>query len=228
MEETDINSLRTIYPFWNLLKDIVLLINDFGKIEFANRAYLQTTNYSNDEIKDEQIQWCNLDWTELKEIIDQKQNHSVFFDFKECESDLNITLQLYVKIIKIEKMDVEVPVSDTFIITNNGTLDQRMTLNFKNSSIGNDGLEKIKYSLSFESSENRNIQGYGNGEETLLSLFNKNIQLLDAEGNEIVLNDGEVLTATLTLNMQRDMPENYSNAEFKFDLNIGYTQENSK
>ncbi|MFQ7566403.1 MAG: signal peptide protein, partial [Clostridium perfringens] len=47
-------------------------------------------------------------------------------------------------------------------------------------------------------------------------------------GNEVVLNDGEVLTATLTLNMQRDMPENYSNAEFKFDLNIGYAQENSK
>lgn len=103
MEETDINSLRTIYPFWNLLKDIVLLINDFGKIEFANRAYLQTTNYSNDEIKDKQIQWCNLDWTELKEIIDQKQNHSVFFDFKECESDLNITLQFVQKLVFSEK-----------------------------------------------------------------------------------------------------------------------------
>ena len=157
---------------------------------------------------------------------------SYFSDKENVNGDLRLTLGTLsseaTKIIKIEKMDVEVPVSDTFIITNNGTLDQRITLNFKNSSIGNDGLEKIKYSLSFESSENRNIQGYGNGEETLLSLFNKNIQLLDAEGNEIVLNDGEVLTATLTLNMQRDMPENYSNAEFKFDLNIGYTQENSK
>ena len=157
---------------------------------------------------------------------------SYFSDKENVNGDLRLTLGTLsseaTKIIKVEKMDVEVPVSDTFIITNNGTLNQRMTLNFKNSSIGNDGLEKIKYSLSFESSENRNIQGYGNGEETLLSLFNKNIQLLDAEGNEIVLNDGEVLTATLTLNMQRDMPENYSNAEFKFDLNIGYTQENSK
>ena len=155
-----------------------------------------------------------------------------FSDKENVNVDLKLTLGTLsseaTKTVKIEKMDVEVPVSDTFIITNNGTLDQRMTLNFKNSSIGNDGLEKIKYSLSFESSENRNIQGYGNGEETLLSLFNKNIQLLDAESNEVVLNDGEVLTATLTLNMQRDMPENYSNAEFKFDLNIGYTQENSK
>ena len=149
-----------------------------------------------------------------------------FSDKENVNGDLKLTLGTLsseaTKTVKIEKMDIEVPVSDTFIITNNGTLDQRMTLNFKNSSIGNDGLEKIKYSLSFESSENRN------GEETLLSLFNKNIQLLDAEGNEVVLNDGEVLTATLTLNMQRDMPENYSNAEFKFDLNIGYAQENSK
>lgn len=155
-----------------------------------------------------------------------------FSDKENVNGDLKLTLGTLsseaTKTVKIEKMDIEVPVSDTFIITNNGTLDQRMTLNFKNSSIGNDGLEKIKYYLSFESSENRNIQGYGNGEETLLSLFNKNIQLLDTEGNEVVLNDGEVLTATLTLNMQRDMPENYSNAEFKFDLNIGYAQENSK
>ena len=107
---------------------------------------------------------------------------SYFSDKENVNGDLRLTLGTLsseaTKIIKVEKMDVEVPVSDTFIITNNGTLDQRITLNFKNSSIGNDGLEKIKYSLSFESSENRNIQGYGNGEETLLSLFNKNIQLL--------------------------------------------------
>ncbi|MFH0334494.1 signal peptide protein [Clostridium perfringens] len=107
---------------------------------------------------------------------------SYFSDKENVNGDLRLTLGTLsseaTKTVKIEKMDIEVPVSDTFIITNNGTLDQRMTLNFKNSSIGNDGLEKIKYSL--------------------------------------------------TLNMQRDMPENYSNAEFKFDLNIGYTQENSK
>lgn len=155
-----------------------------------------------------------------------------FSDKEKINGDLKLTLGTLsseaTKTIKIDKMNIEVPVSDTFIITNNGTLDQRMTINLKNSSIENDGLDKIKYSLTFESSENRNIQGYGNGEETLLSLFNKNIRLVDLDGNEIVLNEGEVLTATLTLNMQRDMPEQYSDKEFKFDLNIGYTQENNK
>ena len=78
---------------------------------------------------------------------------SYFSDKENVNGDLRLTLGTLsseaTKTVKIEKMDIEVPVSDTFIITNNGTLDQRMTLNFKNSSIGNDGLEKIKYSLSF-------------------------------------------------------------------------------
>ena len=72
-----------------------------------------------------------------------------FSDKENVNGDLKLTLGTLsseaTKTVKIEKMDIEVPVSDTFIITNNGTLDQRMTLNFKNSSIGNDGLEKIKY-----------------------------------------------------------------------------------
>ncbi|EGT3615703.1 signal peptide protein [Clostridium perfringens] len=155
-----------------------------------------------------------------------------FSDKEKINGDLKLTLGTLsseaTKTIKIDGMDIEVPVSDTFVITNNGTLDQKLTIDFKNPSIGNDGLDKIKYSLSFESSENRNIQGYGNGEETLLSLFEKSINLVDLEGNEIVLNEGEIITATLTLNMQRNMPEQYSGKEFKFDLNIGYTQENNK
>ncbi|WP_300259940.1 TasA family protein [Clostridium sp.] len=156
-----------------------------------------------------------------------------YFSHEEnINSDLKLTLGTLSseakKTIKIDKMDIEVPVSDNFIIANNGTLDQRVKINFKNPSIGNDGLEKIKYSLSFKSSENRDIKGYGDGEEKLLSLFDKTIELLDSEGNEVVLNDGEVLTATLTLNMQRDMPRKYSNTEFKFDLNIRYTQKNNK
>ncbi len=79
---------------------------------------------------------------------------SYFSDKENVNGDLRLILGTLsseaTKTVKIEKMDVEVPVSDTFIITNNGTLDQRMTLNFKNSSIGNDGLEKIKYSLSLK------------------------------------------------------------------------------
>ena len=114
-----------------------------------------------------------------------------FSDKENVNGDLKLTLGTLsseaTKTIKIEKMDIEVPVSDNFIITNNGTLDQIMTLNFKNSSIGNDGLEKIKYSLSFESSENRDIQGYGNGEETLLSLFDKNIKGLKRKLEELKL-----------------------------------------
>lgn len=155
-----------------------------------------------------------------------------FSDKENIYGDLELTIGTLssevTKVIKIEKMDIEVPVSDTFIINNNGTLDQRMTMNFKNSSIGNDGLDKIKYSLSFESSKNRNIKVYGSEKETLLSLFNRDIKLLDSEGNEVVLDDGEVLTGKLVLNMQRDMPEAYSDKEFKFDLNINYTQENNK
>ena len=62
-----------------------------------------------------------------------------FSDKEKVNGDLKLTLGTLsseaTKTVKIEKMDIEVPVSDTFIITNNGTLDQRMTLNFKNSSI---------------------------------------------------------------------------------------------
>lgn len=103
MEETDFNSLRTIYPFWNLLKDIVLLLNESGQIEFANQAYLKLTNFSLQDTQERRIQWCNLEWVELKEIIDQKQNRRIYFDFKECESELNITLQFVQKFIFSEK-----------------------------------------------------------------------------------------------------------------------------
>ena len=98
-KETDFNSFRTIYPFWNLLKDIVLLINEFGQIEFANRPYLQLTDFSLQDTQGRQLQWCNMEWAELKEIIDQKQSPKIYFDFKECELELNITLQFVQKFI---------------------------------------------------------------------------------------------------------------------------------
>ena len=154
-----------------------------------------------------------------------------FYDKEKINGDLKITLGTLssetTKTIKIDGMDIDIPVSDTFVITNSGTLDQILRLNFKNPSIENDGLEKVKYSLTFESSNGKSIKGYGNGEETLVDLFNKDIKLMGYDNNDIVINEGEVITATLTLNMQRDMPEKYSNSEFKFDLNIGYTQENN-
>lgn len=137
--------------------------------------------------------------------------------------DSNIT-----KTIKIEKLDIEVPVSDTFVITNNGTLDQKMTFMLNNSSIDTDGLDKINYSLSFESSAGKKIKTYGNGNEALSTLFNKELELLDINGNKVFLDDGETLTGTLTLNMKRDMPEKYSNADFTFDLNVAYTQTNNE
>ena len=55
-----------------------------------------------------------------------------FSDKENVNGDLKLTLGTLsseaTKTVKIEKMDIEVPVSDTFIITNNGTLDQRNTL----------------------------------------------------------------------------------------------------
>lgn len=154
-----------------------------------------------------------------------------FYDKENLNGDLKITIGTLssdtTKTIKIENMDIETPVSDTFIIVNSGTLDQILKMSLKNPSIGNDGLEKIKYSLTFESSNGRKIKGYGNGEETLSSLFNKDIKLIGIDNEELVLNEGETITAILTLNMQRDMPDKYSDTEFKFDLNISYTQENN-
>lgn len=60
-------------------------------------------------------------------ITDSLGSVSYFSDKENVNGDLRLTLGTLsseaTKIIKVEKMDVEVPVSDTFIITNNGTLD---------------------------------------------------------------------------------------------------------
>ncbi|ELC8443541.1 signal peptide protein [Clostridium perfringens] len=155
-----------------------------------------------------------------------------FSDKEKMNGEIKLTLGTLsseiTKGIKIEGIDIEVPVSDTFLITNNGTLDQTVLINFENSSIGNDGLEKIKYSLSFKSSKDRKLKSYGNGEETLLSLFENGVKVVDLDNNEIILEEGEILTATLILNMQRDMPEKYSGTDFNFDLRVGYNQANTK
>lgn len=132
------------------------------------------------------------------------------------------------KTVKIDSLDIEVPVSDTFVINNDGTLDQEMILKFSNPSIESDGLEKIKYSLTIESSNGKKIKEYGNGNERLNTLFNKELNLVDSDGNEVFLEAGESLRGTLTLTMNRDMPEKYSNANLNFDLSIAYTQTNSE
>ena len=131
-----------------------------------------------------------------------------FSDKEVVGGELNLTLGTLSsevkKTIKIDNMDIEKEVNDTFVLLNSGTLNQRVVINFLNSSIGEDGLEKINY------------------------LFNKEIYLLDENGEEIYLEEGEILTAKLTLTMERDMPESYSGKEFKFDLKVGYLQENDE
>lgn len=166
-------------------------------------------------------------------IIGGAGSLAYFSDKEVLGGELNLTLGTLSsevkKTIKIDNMDIEKEVNDTFVLLNNGTLNQRVVINFLNPSIGEDGLEKIKYSLDFESSnKEKKIKSYGGGKEKINSLFNKEIYLLDENGEEIYLEEGETLIAKLTLIMERDMPESYSGKEFKFDLKVGYLQENDE
>jgi diguanylate cyclase (GGDEF)-like protein/PAS domain S-box-containing protein len=97
LENANPGSVNTIYPFWNLLKDIILFINEFGQIEFANKFYVELAGSSLADICGKPMQWHHLEWEQLRTIIETEPDHSVYFDSLEPNSGQDVTLQFVQK-----------------------------------------------------------------------------------------------------------------------------------
>ncbi len=92
-EESNVDYLNNIYPFWNLLKDIILLVDDEGKIEFANKEYLSLINQKLEDIQFSLLNLCDLNWGEIKNSIEHNKSNFVFIEVNECISERKITLK---------------------------------------------------------------------------------------------------------------------------------------
>ncbi|PKN86476.1 MAG: hypothetical protein CVU46_07640 [Chloroflexi bacterium HGW-Chloroflexi-8] len=124
MEESNTNSFNYIYPFWNLLKDIVLLVDESGQLEFANHAYFKFNGLTMQDIQFKPIPWCNLDWDDLLEMVEKSPNRMVFFDINGGIPNINETLQFVQKLKNNEKnfylfqqikISQEMRISDTLL-----------------------------------------------------------------------------------------------------------------
>lgn len=97
-EQTTLDYFHNIYPFWNLLKDIILLIDAEGGIEFANNEYLQLLNQKLAEVQFRQLSWCNFNWQEIKRLIEKSKNNQLIIEVDECVSEQKISLQFVQKL----------------------------------------------------------------------------------------------------------------------------------
>lgn len=103
VEESNTNTMNYIYPFWNLLKDIVLLVDESGQLEFANQAYFKFNGLTFQDIQFKPIPWCNLDWDDFLQMVEKSPNRMFFFDIKGGIADTNVTLQFVQKLKLNEK-----------------------------------------------------------------------------------------------------------------------------
>lgn len=99
VEVNQIDYLNNIFPFWDLLKDIIILVDGKGAIVFVNKEYLGLVDMSLEEMQQSSLNWCNSDWESVKTTIDQNPENIIFFELNECNSTEHISLQFVQKLI---------------------------------------------------------------------------------------------------------------------------------
>lgn len=151
-----------------------------------------------------------------------------FMDKIEVKPELIIQMgNLNTKIIEsinIEGLDIDSSKTDEFSIKNTGTLEQIVAFSFSNPrNIEEDGLEKLDYEIIFTKSNGNKSKVY---KGVMTELFLSPINIDDESGNRLILEQDEVLEATIKITMDKDMPYKYSNKDINFDLVIDANQIN--
>lgn len=103
-EENQLNNIPNIFPFWNLLKDIILLVDESGVISFANTEFTKLMEVDYQDIQNTQLNWCDLNWVDIKEKIEKRTDSNIYFDLIECSSEKKINLQ-FVQKLQIEEKE---------------------------------------------------------------------------------------------------------------------------
>lgn len=116
-------------------------------------------------------------------------------------------------------------ISKEFTITNNGTLDQFLTLSVDKLSKNNE--KYINYIIEFDNYKGKKIKSI-NGEQIL----NKKLSIRDIDNNIVTLEPNESLKATAYITIDENMPVDLINSfvknPLKFDLKIKATQANNQ
>lgn len=151
-----------------------------------------------------------------------------FMDKIEVRPEINIQMgslnTKVVEAINIEGLDIENSKTDEFSIKNTGTLNQRVAFSFDNpKNVENDGLEKLNYEIIFTKSNGEQSKVY---EGIMTELFLNPIDIVDESNNRLILEENEVLDATIKITMDKAMPYKYSNQDIKFDMVIDANQIN--
>ncbi len=97
-EQEQVDHFLNIYPFWNLLKDIVLLLDADGMIIFANKEYTRMLRVELRDIQFTHVDWCNTTWQQIKKEIESKAENIIYFDLNECSPGKKINLQFVQKL----------------------------------------------------------------------------------------------------------------------------------
>lgn len=136
----------------------------------------------------------------------------------------------YSKAINIDGLEPGTSKSETFKITNTGTLKQLLSLGFSTASenqFESQELSALEYSLSFVDNSSEGIKAIKSIDSiNLWDYINnkKSIDLLYTDGTPVILNSSSNLECTVTIKCKDNMPESASGKIAKFNLNLTSTQ----